>query len=240
MVMVPPRIRGKSKCPNQGKELIMSTSEFASANYTMGQLNAMVKILKQQAGEDGPDKLLRGEIIVSQPDRAWREENGIIHFSVISDGTSGPAWIKRLEKKGFRIGDYAKSILKSKDFKPTSGIPTEVVVLKGMLFSDENRVTKKIRAYAETLSFNSQKPEKPNPEIAFLIREKFSDEDLKAMGLVWIVAMHEPINDSGGDPILLAADRSDDGHWLVAGWVSPGIRWDGGGGFAFALPQISA
>jgi len=28
----------------------------------------------------------------------------------------------------------------------------------------------------------------------------FSDDELKAMGLGWIVAMHEPINDSGGVP----------------------------------------
>ncbi len=182
-------------------------------------------------------EVILGRSEIKPKEHAWTEENGIIRFSVTSDGTTGPAWIKRLEKKGFRIGDHARSILKSKDFKPTSGITTEVVVLKGMLFSDENRVTKKIRAYAETLSFNSQKPEKPNPEIACLIREKFSDEDLEAMGLAWIVAMHEPINDSGGNPSLLGADRDDDGSWLGAGLDNPGGRWIGDGGFAFALPQ---
>ncbi len=122
-----------------------TTSEFASANYTMGQLNAMVKILKKQAGEDAVEKFLRGEITVSLPPRTWTESDNVIRFSVTSDGTSGPEWIGRLEKKGYRISDYAKSILKSKDFKPTSGVTTEIVVLKGQLFSDTDRITEKIR-----------------------------------------------------------------------------------------------
>ena len=36
------------------------------------------------------------------------------------------------------------------------------------------------------------------------------------MGLWYIVAMHEPINDSGGDPFLLDAHRYGGGRWLHA------------------------
>jgi hypothetical protein len=42
-------------------------NEFASAPYTAGQLNAMVKLLKKQAGEDGLKRFLRGEITVTKP-----------------------------------------------------------------------------------------------------------------------------------------------------------------------------
>ncbi len=173
-----------------------------------------------------------GRFEIKPKEHTWHEQDGLIRFSVISDGTTGPEWIKRLEKKGFRIGDYAKSILKSKDFKPTSGIATEIVVLPGKLFSDSDRITKNIRAEAERRSFGT-----PNAEIACLVREKFSDEDLEAMDLAWIVAMHDPIKDSVGDPSLLGADRDDDGSWLSARWGHPGRRWYGGGGFAFALSQ---
>lgn len=38
--------------------------EFASARYTADQLNAIVKLLKKQGGEDGPDRFLRGELVV--------------------------------------------------------------------------------------------------------------------------------------------------------------------------------
>src|SRR3989338_1235966 len=176
----------------------MST-EFASAGLTAGQLNAIVK---KFGGHDMVLRFLRDELSVSKPTRSWREEDGAIYFSVTSEGTTGKDWITRLESKGFRVGDYAKQVLRSPDFKPTNGVTTEVAVLKGMLFEDNDRITKKIRAEAD-----KRKLGKPEPELACFIREKFTDEEIEAMGLVWIVAMHEPIGDSDGSPNLLGASR---------------------------------
>ena len=163
----------------------------------------------------------------------WREQDGVIYFSVTSDGKTGEEWIKHLEDKGFRIGDYAKSMLRSKDFKPTKGVTYEIAVLKGTLFEDNDRITSKIRAEAD-----KRKLTKPNAEVACLIREMFSDKELEAMGLWWIVAMHEPIKDSDGDPRLLLADRSDDGRRLFACYGSPGHGWSRGNGFAFVVSQV--
>lgn len=209
--------------------------KFASADYTAGQFNAIVKLLRSQGGKEGVEKFLRGELTISQPEKEWREENGVIYFSVTSDGTTGAEWIARLEKKGFRVGDYAKQVLLSKDFKPTTGVTTEVAVLKGILFEDNQRITKNIRKNAE-----DRKLETPNAEIACLIREKFTDEDIEAMGLIWIVAMHKPIKDSDGDPRLLGAVRGDDGRWLSAYYGRPGGRWNRGSGFAFAVSHVSS
>ncbi len=166
--------------------------------------------------------------------RKWREENGVIYFSVTSDGTSGPDWITRLESKGFRVSDWAKSVLRSSDFKPTSGITTEIAVLKGMLFGDDDRVAKKIRAEAKKRGLT-----KPNAEAACLIREMFSDKELEAMGLRWIVVMHEPIDSGGDDPFLLHVDRGDGGRWLLALWDGPGSGWYRVGGVAFVVSQVS-
>jgi hypothetical protein len=71
-------------------------------------------IIKRLGGEKAALKLLRGELMVS--DQTWRREDGVIHFSVVSDGTTGPEWIKRLEKRGIRVGRYAKDLLRSVDF----------------------------------------------------------------------------------------------------------------------------
>ena len=204
--------------------------KFASADLTAGQLNAIVKKL---GGKEEALKFLRGELTVSEPTRNWREEDGVIYFSVTSDGTTGPQWIERLEAKGFRIGDYAKSVLRNENFKPTNGVTTEVAVLKGMLFEDNKRITKNIRTEATNRSL-----ETPNAEIACLIREKFTDEEIKAMGLTWIVAMHEPINDSDGDSSLLSADRDGGGRWLDACCDKPGSGWFRELGFAFAVSQV--
>lgn len=162
--------------------------------------------------------------------RLWREENGIIRFSVTSDGTTGEAWITRLEGKGFRVGDYAKSVLRSKSFKPTSGITTEVAVLKGDTFSDDDLITAKIRKEAKRRKWS-----KPHAEVACLIREKFSDEEIAAMGLGWIVTMHEPISDYVGSLSLLGANRYGDGRRLNACKGRPEDKWSRDGGLAFAV-----
>ncbi|MBI2628249.1 MAG: hypothetical protein HYW71_02345 [Candidatus Niyogibacteria bacterium] len=206
--------------------------KFASAGLTAGQLNAIVKKL---GGHDMALRFLRDELSVSEPIRSWREEDGVIYFSVTSDGTTGEDWIKHLEGNGFHVGDYAKQVLRSPDFKPTNGVTTKVAVLKGILFEDNGRITKKIRAEAD-----KRKLSKPNAELACLIREKFTDKEIEAMGLWYIVAMHEPISDSFGDPRLLDANRLDDGRWLNAFNVRPVNRWSRVHGFAFAVSQVSS
>lgn len=207
-------------------------TEFASAGLTAGQLNAIVKKL---GGHDMALRFLRDELSVSEPARSWREEDGVIYFSVTSDGTTGKAWIKRLESNGFRVGDYAQSVLLSPDFKPTSGVKTDVAVLRDILFKDDNRITKKIRAEAD-----KRKLKKPRAEVACLIREMFSDKVIEAMGLWWVIVMHEPIKDSDGDPNLLDAYRNGDGRWLDTTNGDPERRWACGDGFAFSVPQAQS
>ena len=204
----------------------MST-EFASAGLTAGQLNAIVKKL---GGHDMALRFLRDELSVSELTRSWREEDGVIYFSVTSDGTTGEGWITRLESNGFRVGDYAKRVLRSPDFKPTNGVTTEVAVLKGMLFEDNDRITNKIRAEAD-----KRKLGKPEPELACLIRLKFTDKEIEAMGLWYITTMHEPINDPDGFPCLLRVSRGNDGRGLSAHGGRPGVRWSRVDGFAFVV-----
>lgn len=191
-------------------------------------------IVNKLGGEEAADAFLRGETTVCVPDRFWREQDGIIYFTVASDGTSGEDWITRLEGNGMRLSDYAKSVLRSSDFKPTSGVIYEIAVLKGMLFSDSDRVTKKIRTEAQARNFST-----PNAEIACLIRDKFTDKEIEAMGLTWIITMHNPITDSGGRPGLLDADRNDGGSWLRTYWGYPGSKWLRESGFAFVVSQVA-
>lgn len=199
---------------------------------TLGRIEA---VWNKLGGEEGVDRFLCGEITVSEPARSWREQDGVIYFSVTSDGTTGEDWIKCLEGKGFRVGDYAKQVLRSPDFKPTSGATIEVAVLKGMLFEDNDRITKKIRAEAD-----KRKLSKPNAELACLIRQKFTDKEIEQMGPWYIVAMHEPINDSDGDPSLLDASRFDVGRWLNAFSDRPDYGWGRDSGFAFVVSQVSS
>ena len=208
-------------------------------DFTRGQLDAALMKIGQDVGmgtADGIRAFLAGKLVVSEPARRWREQDGVIYFTLPpTDNTTGEEWIKRLESKGFRIGDYAKSILRSQDFKPTNGVIYEIAVLKGMLFEDNDRITKKIRTEAD-----KRKLTKPNVEAACLIRENFSDEEIEAMGPRWIIVMHEPIKDSDGDPSLLGVLRVGGGRWLDAYYDSPDSRWYRVGGFAFVVSQVGS
>jgi len=215
------------------------SSEFAIAEVLPGKLNALVKNLMHGMDISDPNEAVRRvnskEWVVVQSDRRWREQDSVIYFSVTSDGTTGSQWITRLEGRGFRVNDYAKSVLRSSAFKSTEGVTYEVAVLKGMLFEDGDRITEKIRAEAD-----HQNLAKPNAEVACLIRETFSDKEIEAMGLWWIVVMHEPIKASDGNRNLLSANRVVAGCWLNACDGYPGHRWYREYGFAFVALQVSS
>ncbi|KKR21360.1 MAG: hypothetical protein UT50_C0009G0019 [Candidatus Moranbacteria bacterium GW2011_GWA2_39_41] len=204
------------------------------AKYSDLDLGTIEAVVNKLGGMNGVQRFLRGELTVSELVRSWREEDGVIYFSVTSNAMTGSQWIEHLEKQGFRVSNESKFILNSSDFVPTNGVTTEIAVLKGMLWSDSNRITKNIRAEADKRSLI-----KPNAEVACLIREMFTDKELEVMGLWWIVAMHEPINDSGGNPLLLSAYRRGAGRWLFTFYVKPDDGWRRCGGFAFAVAQVS-
>jgi len=205
-------------------------------DFTRGQLDAALMQIGQEAGmgtADGIRAFLAHELVISKPVRSWRKDpDGTIRLSVTSNGLTGEQWIAHFEKKGIRLSDWAKSVLRSTDFRPTTGVTTEIAVLPGEMFNDTDRCTSNIRAKADERKFV-----KPNAEVVCLIRDNFSDEEIEAMGLIWIVAMHEPINDSGGLPSLLGAVRRGGGRWLRAYYDQPGLGWGRGCGFAFVVPQ---
>lgn len=162
-------------------------------------------------------------------------EDDVIYFSVTSDGTTGEDWIKRLKDKGFLFRKYVEQVLCSPDFKPTNGVTTKVAVLKGRLFENKDRITRKI--YVEG---DKRKLLKPNAELACLIREKFTDEEIKAMRLLDIAVVHKTINDSDGTPYwLVASCRHGDG-WLEAYHGNHDLGYPRDMGFAFAESQVDS
>ena len=161
----------------------------------------------------------------------WSEQNGEITTLVTSDGTTGEQWIPRLEAKGYRMGEYDKALLLSPGFKPTSGLTTKLVILKDSLFQASDLYSLKVRASAEKRGLAS-----PNPEVACLLRELLTDKDIEAVGLWWLVVMHDLIKGSFGGQALLVVSRSNNGSWLSSSYHMPNaLWWDGGYGFVFAV-----
>jgi len=204
----------------------------------LGRMNALVKTIMCQVGTDDPNEAIRlvnsGKWVVVTCPEKWHEQHGAIDFSVTTNGKTGEKWIEYLERKKFDIDGYTKSVLRSSDFKPMkAGVTIKIVVLKGTLFVDGARTPGDICAKAE-----HRKLVKPNAEIACLIRDKFTDEEIEAMGLWTIVAMHDSIEVSDGYPRLLSIYRNSLGCELYRFCGNPGGRSNRRIGFAFAVAQV--
>lgn len=189
-------------------------------------INWFEAIVDKLGGEAQAEKLLSGELTVSE---LWVERRSVIYFPVTSDGTTGEEWIKRLERKGHRVVDQAKFILRSAEFKPTNGVTTEIAIFKGVYFEDNGRITNLIRDEMYFSGFKS-----PKVEIGCLIREKLTNRELNAMGISWLMVMHTPVNGSDGDPYLLSFIERDNDYQLSACEGGPDVwHYDCYGGFAF-------
>jgi hypothetical protein len=214
----------------------LAVDERKTMKYASMDWGTMEAVVNKLGGMEGVQRFLRNETTVSEPARPWTEKDGVITFTLTSNGKTGEEWVTHLEGRGFRLGNYTKSVLRSPDFRPTpAGTLHSVAVLKGRLFSDTDRITRNIRAEATKRGYTT-----PHPEIACLIRDQFSDDDIKAMGLWWLVVFHEPIKDSDGYPRLLGADRGGDGRWLSVYNSRSDNEWSAGLGFAFAVPQSAS
>lgn len=146
-----------------------------------------------------------------------------------SPNISGTQWITRLENKGFTVGSYAKVLLNT--IIPTKNT-YEYVILK---MDKDSYTTQEVRDEAKKRGYIT-----PPAELAPLLREKISDEEIEQLGLWWLIVMHEPITDSDGGPYLLSCRRRGGGRWLRACGGGPTRRWGREYGFVFLAPQVSA
>lgn len=175
---------------------------------------------------DGAQSFLRGETVISN--KKWSEMDGIIRFTVSSDGTTGKQWVSRLTEKGFFLDEEVKRLLNSEEFKPTVGTTANVIVVKGFMFKNRERNLRWVKLWGESRDFLP-----PSIETACLIREKFADWEIREMGLKWIVAMNKPPKGYGYDfGVFRSGPDGDLGEHLLC-FNGPGMGFPTDTGFAF-------
>jgi len=191
-----------------------------------GKLNSVVKAVMNQLGIADPNEAI------------WHEKKkGIIRFTLPpTSGITGPQWVMRCEKSGIVINWRVKEKLLSGDqFMPTKGVINDVVVLRGSLFPAGKPSTQDIFASAHTGEFTKgEKLYDPNVEVAFLIREMITREEIKKMGLSTIIVMHELFEIV--NVVLLSVDGFNVGEEYPHLKLREGNylrRWDRKCGFAF-------
>ena len=178
------------------------------------------------------------EVAVASP--KWTEKDGVIYFTVTSNGWTCNEWIIHFQSKKIGISNQAKLLFllskSHKNFTSKRGTAYSIAVIKGDIFSDENRTVSKIWKEADKHKFVE-----PNAEVAFLIRDQFTDDEIEKMGVYNIMAMFESIpNKVVGDPGLMSALVIGSESCLLAqGIVSPDDGCLRESGFAFLVSQAS-
>ena len=212
---------------------------FEGDGYTAEQVNML--------GRGGRLRLIkavlegRAEIKILAERVTEREKIvSLIHLKpVTSDGRNGHQFIEVMEFNRFDLGKWAKNCMTvGRDAQGNlvvtsdSGQVYKPVVIKGEEFEDDERITSNIRKVVAGMKCLT-----PPWWLAPLLREAMSDEEIEALGLDWLIVMHEPITDSDGSLLLLGLNRFDAGRGLGAYDGYPTPRWFRRRGFVFLAPQ---
>lgn len=174
------------------------------------------------------------------PSQFERNEHGHIVLTFDALDLTGKQEVERLTAAGFRLTDWAKSCLLS---KKKDGYDKNHRLVAGTRYQIALMPTREIESGADCTTDVLRKRglekygyEKPLAGIVPRIRELVSEKQMEEMGFWFIVAPHDPIEGSGGDPNVLNAHRSGDGRLLGASWDHPDCHWNDNGAFAFLVP----
>lgn len=165
---------------------------------------------------------------------SWTTDaEGNIHFTLISNGMTCAQWQKQQEEKKFHPWNRTHDTYDLVPIPdPTSGVVYHVVVLPSSKIPKVVRNQDYICAYAERVGWV-----RPHWEVACLIRDKFSDDDLEQMGLWWIFTMHRFYHDYDIGRGLLSSCCRNGGPKLNLYCTGDDGEWGEGGGFAFVIPE---
>ncbi len=135
---------------------------------------------------------------------------------------------KELEKGGFRISDYAKSMMENKDFTPSKYVEKAdfIRLTVGALGFLNGATTDQIYQKAEELGLELC-PADTGPHLRLAYKDQLNNEYL-------FIGM-KPITDSDGYPGVFSVGRDGGGLWLDDGWAGPTCKWGSGRKFVFRL-----
>jgi hypothetical protein len=161
-------------------------------------------------------------VYTSFPDKKIRREN------VEIGGKSAEQLISEMESAGINISDYAKSMLKNREFVPGKN-PEEATLIRltvADLGFKSSATTDQIYERAQILGLELC-PADTGPNY----RLKYRNQPLNE----WIYMGMKQITGSDGNPLVFGLVRGDGGLWLSDDWARPGREWDPDEGFVFRL-----
>jgi len=166
-------------------------------------------------------------VYTSFPDKKIRREN------VEIGGKTAEQLITEIETAHINISDYAKFMMRSRDFVPskTKEVATLIRLTVADLGFKTNATTNQIYKRAEDLGLELCPPDTgPN------YRLKYKDQPLNE----WFYIGMKQISGRDGDPRVFGLGRSGDGLWLGNYWAKPDAEWRPRYKFVFRLRKAEA
>ncbi len=173
-----------------------------------------------------------------------KKNSKVQHFflpEVVSEGTTGEAFVSLLRGKDFGMNGYAMEILRKKEFISTTGTKYKPVVIFGKeIEEDFERTTEKILRIAEERNYL-----KSNAELAPMLLGKISSKEMKKMGVKILVIVSHTIlvEDPGGrfpyTPgwLMLCANNNNKNCFLSNCYARLAEEHDREIGFVFLAPK---
>jgi hypothetical protein len=164
-------------------------------------------------------------VSTSQTSPVWaKDEWGNIRFNLVSNGFTGKQWAQHFSRD--RLSDWSYDTLCRVDDMSFRGKRHDIIVTGGCGIK---LVTLKIRQFAALMEWRE-----PHWEVACLIADAFTDDQIEEMGLWRIITMHQPIQDSDGYMRLFSYRRHDAGYKLRTVYEGGRYeRFEDGDRFAF-------
>ncbi len=142
----------------------------------------------------------------SAVDRMLEVDDHIFFTLPKTDGTSGPAWLERLRDQGYAIEPNVEAILRSRSFVPTRGLVYHIAAVRSVRWAPGE-----IRIADPLAYFIRRRYRMMHPEAVCLMREFFSREDFKSLGISWLAGLHGPETVDGLEMVLdIASDEDAD------------------------------
>ena len=156
--------------------------------------------------------------------------DGKINFQSLEIGGQTKEQLEQaLERAGIKISDYARSMMKGKDFTTAKRKEQNDLVRLTVdaLFNDgRNHTTDEIYQKAKDFGL-----ELCPAEVGPHLRLNYQDQPLGE----WVYVAMKQITGSDGRPFIFCVGRPEVGSWLYGSWAEPGGEWPPRYEFVFRL-----
>jgi len=205
-------------------ELGKMAERLKRAGYPVGG-----KLLSDSADSWEKAGLIPHSLPDSNQSLSERKTNWEVWRTVEAGGKSVQVFERELKQKGINVSDYARDLMKSKDFV-TLKRPEQIKIARstvgGLGFTEPPTTDQLLQRIGRDPEL-----EYLPPEAAVTLRLEYGDQPLGE----YLYAGMKPLTASDGRPSVFKLTRHEDGLWLSGYWTNPGDRWPLGHKIVFRL-----